>query len=207
MAGDLVPDRRDLRVSHDDRDGVVERLRVAAGDGRLTAEELDERVEAALTARTYGELDRLTTDLPATTGDGVPAPHPAGTKDLVQLRSDSGAIRREGSWAVPRRLELAAGSGSILLDFPAAVITAPALELTVTLRSGSLVLVVPDGVTVDLDDITLRSGAVRHRAPHSPGTPVRLAISVSGSLRSGSVVVRPPRRGLMARLRGDKQAG
>ena len=35
---------------------MVELLRVAAGDGRLTLEELDERVGAALTARTYGEL-------------------------------------------------------------------------------------------------------------------------------------------------------
>ena len=54
-----------LRASHGDRDRVVELLRVAAGDGRLTAEELDERLEAALTARTYGELAALTTDLPA----------------------------------------------------------------------------------------------------------------------------------------------
>ena len=54
-----------LRASHVDRDRVVELLRVAAGDGRLTAEELDGRLEAALTARTYGELAALTTDLPA----------------------------------------------------------------------------------------------------------------------------------------------
>ena len=43
----------------------MEILRVAAGDGRLTAEELDQRLEAALTARTYAELAVLTTDLPA----------------------------------------------------------------------------------------------------------------------------------------------
>ena len=43
-----------LRASHEDRDRAVELLRVAAGDGRLTAEELDERLGVALTARTYG---------------------------------------------------------------------------------------------------------------------------------------------------------
>ena len=48
--------RSELRASHDDRDRVVELLRVSAGDGRLTAEELDERLEQAMTARTYGEL-------------------------------------------------------------------------------------------------------------------------------------------------------
>ena len=39
---------------------MIEVLRVAAGDGRLTAEELDERVEVAFSARTYGELAALT---------------------------------------------------------------------------------------------------------------------------------------------------
>lgn len=38
----------ELRASHADRDTVVEQLRVAGGDGRLTPEELDERLEAAL---------------------------------------------------------------------------------------------------------------------------------------------------------------
>jgi Domain of unknown function (DUF1707) len=42
----------ELRASHEDRDSVVELLRVAAGDGRLTPAELDERLELALTART-----------------------------------------------------------------------------------------------------------------------------------------------------------
>ena len=57
--------RSQLRASYDDRDRVVELLRVSAGDGRLTAEELDERLELAMTARTYGELARLISDLPA----------------------------------------------------------------------------------------------------------------------------------------------
>jgi hypothetical protein len=53
-----------LRASDADRDAVAERLRQAAGEGRLEPEELEERVEAALRARTYGELARLVADLP-----------------------------------------------------------------------------------------------------------------------------------------------
>jgi hypothetical protein len=60
--GEMVPGG-DLRASHDDRDRVVEVLTGAAGDGRLTPEELDARVGAALTARTYGELAALVSDL------------------------------------------------------------------------------------------------------------------------------------------------
>jgi hypothetical protein len=61
----------ELRASYEDRDRTVEILRVAAGDGRLTAAELDERVEAALTARTSGELAALTADLPAVPGQAT----------------------------------------------------------------------------------------------------------------------------------------
>jgi len=53
----------EVRASDPDRDRVVDVLRVAAGDGRLTTDELDERLEAALTARTLGELAVLTADL------------------------------------------------------------------------------------------------------------------------------------------------
>jgi VIT1/CCC1 family predicted Fe2+/Mn2+ transporter len=55
-----------LRASDADRDTIVERLRKAAGEGRISSEELEERVDAALRARTYGELEWLIADLPRT---------------------------------------------------------------------------------------------------------------------------------------------
>jgi hypothetical protein len=64
----MPDDRPDLRASHADRDHVVDALRVAGGDGRLSAEELDARLESALTARTLGELAELTADLPIVPG-------------------------------------------------------------------------------------------------------------------------------------------
>jgi hypothetical protein len=54
----------DVRASDGDRDRVVEELRAHAADGRLTMEELEERVQRALAARTLGELPELTRDLP-----------------------------------------------------------------------------------------------------------------------------------------------
>jgi hypothetical protein len=107
-----------VRASHEDRDRFVEVLRVAAGDGRLTAEELDERLEVALTARTYGELAALTTDLPVAPGfamDG-PAPKP---KDVVHIDCHSGNVKRDGHWVVPQRLEVRVTSGNVTLDFTA----------------------------------------------------------------------------------------
>ncbi len=95
MTGEVSPDtgagpgaRPELRASHEDRDRAVEILRVAAGDGRLTAAELDERIEAALTARTSGELAALTADLPAVPGQ-------AGSV-AAQAMTSSGSTTRAG---------------------------------------------------------------------------------------------------------------
>jgi hypothetical protein len=54
----------DLRAADADRERIVERLRTAAAEGRLSADELGERVEAALGARTYAELNAQVADLP-----------------------------------------------------------------------------------------------------------------------------------------------
>ena len=56
--------RATLRASDQDRDHVAERLRRAATEGRLLAEEFELRLARALRARTYGELDQLVADLP-----------------------------------------------------------------------------------------------------------------------------------------------
>jgi len=183
-----------LRASHQDRDRVVEILRVAAGDGRLTAEELDERLEVALTARTFNELAALTRDLPAAghaAGAAVPQP-----KDVVRIDCTSGSAKRDGRWVVPRRLEVRVTSGSIKLDFTEAVITQPALAIDAEVRSGSLVLVTKPGIMIDADDVAVRSGGVKIRAPWGPDVPVTLQVEVSGKVGSGSITARPPRRSL-----------
>jgi hypothetical protein len=56
--------RSTLRASDADREQVAERLRKAAGEGRLLAEELEERLGEVFSARTYGELDAVVVDLP-----------------------------------------------------------------------------------------------------------------------------------------------
>ena len=52
------------RASDAERERVVAALGAAAGEGRLTIDEADERIAAALQARFRGELDALTADLP-----------------------------------------------------------------------------------------------------------------------------------------------
>jgi Domain of unknown function (DUF1707) len=59
--------RATLRASDADREQIAERLRHATAEGRLMAEELEERLETLFAARTYGELDELVADLPGQT--------------------------------------------------------------------------------------------------------------------------------------------
>jgi hypothetical protein len=187
--------RNELRASHDDRDRVVELLRVSAGDGRLTAEELDERLEQAMTARTYGELARLVADLPAQ--GSVPASvATARTKDVVRIDTRSGHVKRVDRWIVPQRMEVKVTSGSVLLDFTQAQITQPTLRLDVDVRSGHIRLLTMPGIVVDTDDVVIRSGHVRVKAPWGPDVPARLHIEITGKVGSGHLVARPRYRTL-----------
>jgi hypothetical protein len=199
-----------LRVSHEDRDQVAEVLRVAAGDGRLTADELDERLERALTARTYDDLAALVTDLPPAGNALAPLPGPlaaavAGAagpaKELVKIQVSSGQSQRVGRWTVPARMDLKVTSGHIKVDLTEAIITQPTLHIDAEVRSGHILLVTRPGIAVDLDDVSVRSGHVKVRAPWGDSVPVFLRVSVTGKCGSGHILARPPRRSFWQWLR------
>jgi hypothetical protein len=198
-AGELAPRGEPggagLRASHDDRDRAVEVLRVAAGDGRITAEELDERVGAALTARTYGELAALVSDLPA--APGAPPLMPgtqagAKPKDLVRIECDISTARRDGPWLVPKRLEVRLNRGTLTLDFTEAVLSWPSLEIDADIQTGSLILVTGPGIFVSTDDLVIQTGTVKLDAP-GPEVPVRFRIDISGRARTSTITAHPPR--------------
>jgi hypothetical protein len=175
---------------------VVDVLRIAAGDGLLTAEELDERLEAALSARTLGELAELTADLPPVSATaGVTG---AEVKDVVRIEQVfSGAVERSGRWVVPRRLELAVTYCDVTLDFTEAVITHDTLRIDVNMAGKTLTLITRPGVVVDVDGLRLVHSRVTYRhTPTDPGTPVTLRVELVGEKAHGRVVVRPPRRTL-----------
>ncbi len=64
-------ERGQMRAADADRDRVVEYLSTAYCEGRLSKDEYDGRLENALSARTYGDLDQLVTDLPAARATAV----------------------------------------------------------------------------------------------------------------------------------------
>jgi hypothetical protein len=192
-----------LRASHADRDKIVEVLRTAAGDGRLSPEELDERLELALTAKTYAELAGLTTDLPAAGAAPVPAVagDAAEAKELVKIEVGSGNARRDGRWVVPKEMDIRITSGNVVLDFTNATITQPLLRIGTEVRSGVLTLITKPGIVVDVDDVSVRSGNVMVRAPWGHDVPALLRVEIAGAIRSGNITARPPRRSFWQWLR------
>jgi hypothetical protein len=185
--------RSELRASYDDRDRVVELLRVSAGDGRLSAEELDERLELAMTARTYGELAKLVADLPVEGAAVSPATAPRA-KDVVRIDCRSGHVQRVDRWIVPQRMDVKVTSGHVKLDLTQAVITQPTLRIDMDVRSGHVRLVTRPGIVVDTDDVAIRSGHVRVKAPWGPDVPVVLRVEVTGKVGSGHFLAGPPHR-------------
>jgi hypothetical protein len=190
--GDEAASRDQLRASHEDRDRVVELLRVAAGDGRLTADELDERLEVALTARTHGELTALLADLPAASGFAAGA-LAAEPKDVVRIECRSSSATRDGPWVVPLRIEVLVTNGSVTLDFTEAVIVAPSLQIDADMRVGVLKLVTKPGIVVNTGDLAMHTSNVTVRAPWGPGGPVSLRIDVSGTASVSTISAGPPR--------------
>ena len=84
-----------IRASDADRDGVATRLRDHFAEGRLTQEELDERISAALSAKTFGDLRRVMADLPQ------PEPVPARPAPNPQWAGPPRVVYRHGPPVLP----------------------------------------------------------------------------------------------------------
>ena len=175
----MPDDVPDLRASHEDRDRVVDALRIAGGDGRLSAEELDARLERALSARTLGELAGLTADLPV-------APAATGT-DVLVVEQRGGRYVREGRWPVPARIELRTRECRVTFDFTHAVITSNVLRIETDMVHGKLFIVSSPGVVIDTDGLNLTYSKLRLHAKDAAADP-RLRIELAGKLLHAKVI-------------------
>jgi hypothetical protein len=179
------------RASDQERERAVEVLREAAGDGRLTFEELTDRVDAALRATTRDELERLTADLPDAT---APARRPAaGHEVAVPTRQSTvfGDVRRSGEWTVPERSSWRTCFGDVVLDLREARVGMAEMTIDAGTVFGDVQLLVPEGVAVEVRSRTV-FGSVRQDAGDAaqPGAP--RVILVGGTV-FGDVRVRAHR--------------
>ena len=167
----------ELRVSDDDRDATVARLRVAGGEGRLTLEELADRVEGADAARTRGELEALTADLPPAV-----AGEPRARGWIVAVM---GGAARKGRWRPPQRTYVLTVMGGAELDLREAELAAD-VTITAVAIMGGVGITVPEDVSVELGGFAVMgaNGAPDDRRVPRPGAPLLRvrAFSVMGGV-------------------------
>jgi len=196
------PPTGSIRVGHRERDAVASVLQEAAADGRLSMAELDDRLEVALQAKTYADLDRLVADLSVelpsrmlSARPQVQGPPSAGysPEDPLRLEAGMSSEKRRGVWPLPPFMLINQGLGSVKLNCLEATPAAPLIEIEVIGGAGSILLVLPDGWAVDADRLSKALGAKSVKVPREPA-PGKPLLVIYGSLGLGHFKARPPNR-------------
>ncbi|WP_240506193.1 DUF1707 SHOCT-like domain-containing protein [Thermoactinospora rubra] len=178
-----LPRPHELRASDADRERIAQVLQEAHADGRLSLEELEERLGTLYSARTLGELAGLTADL-------LPAEQQPLRLDGRPVAAIFKKEQRGGRWVVPAELGVTAMFGTTRLDFRDAILQNRRIVISATLVCGGLEIHVPEGVEVlrVAKDKTIRLT----RQPTEPDAPV---IEVRTTNFLGEIKVKePPRR-------------
>ena len=204
-------DRRHLRVSDADREQTADLLRQAAGDGRITFDELDQRLGAAYAAVTYGDLSEVTADLPAsgeqrpgvlaTTPGTFPAARIGGEPGSGVSIAILGGVDRGGAWVVPPRHSVVAVLGGVQLDLREARFSQREVTIDVFTLMGGVDITVGEDVEVDVSGVGIMGG-FDHRAT-GPGLPGAPRVRVVGVAVMGGVNVkrRPVKQARQSRNR------
>jgi len=186
-------DRSLMRVSDADREQAAEVLREAAGQGRISMDELDERLELAYAAKTYADLTAVTRDLPqggaalSPAAGAVPSRIGGTPRNKFSIAILSGA-RRMGSWVLPSRYVAVAVMGGVELDLREARYSEPEVTLHAYALMGGIQITVPEDVEVDVSGFAFMGG-FDHNAS-GPGVPGAPRLKVIGFAMMGGVEVR-----------------
>ena len=177
-----------VRASDAEREAAIGRLGDAAGEGRLTFEELADRIEAAAGAVTRQDLERLTEDLPA---GPAAAPSREVARPPTRTSAVFGDVRRTGAWTVAAEGEWRSVFGDVVLDLREARVPSPEVHIDAATIFGDVELLVPEGVEVEVRSRKF-FGDVKQEAGEAaaPGAP---RIVLTGGTVFGDVRVRARR--------------
>jgi hypothetical protein len=195
------PAHLDIRASDADRERIAQILHTAMAEGRLTINELDERLQQTYAAKTLGDLVPMTVDLPITAASTLPAHAPTpvpsqrigGTPSGQNSFAFMSGFRRTGLWVVPRFYNVFVMMGGGELDLTQARFAEAEATIQVIAFMGGVEIIVPEDITVRVTGFGFM-GAFDHKSVgQAPaGSPV---LTVTGFAFMGGVEVRPPKRG------------
>ncbi|MGH8794681.1 MAG: DUF1707 SHOCT-like domain-containing protein [Stackebrandtia sp.] len=174
-----------MRVSDADRERMIDRLQAGAGAGRLTLDEFADRVDAVYAAKTFGDLEPITADLPAEPATPIAAA-------VEEFGPKASSVRRKGRWLAPRKVVLRPHMSSVRLDFSKAVLPHREVDIEVDANMSSVHIVLPRDAWAD-DRIDLTMSSCRNRAPRT-GEQSGPGFHVRGELTMSSVKIRRKRR-------------
>jgi hypothetical protein len=191
-----------LRASDADRDQAAEVINNALAEGRLTADEHSDRLNAIYTAKTQADLVPLLEDLPGAGAVAArapaPAPHRTG-RAAARIIAIFGGASRKGGWHAEPVIDIWAVFGGVELDFRDAVLPGSEIVLRATAVFGGIDVTVPpemriidDGGVAILGGKDLAGSSAESAGPDAPtlriqGTCVLGGISVKrkGRRRKG----------------------
>ncbi|MFG3258591.1 DUF1707 domain-containing protein [Streptomyces sp. NPDC048172] len=179
-----------VRASDAEREEVVERLREATAEGRLTLEELADRCEAAYLARYRDDLDRIAADLPAPEAASAPVHGTASGATGIYRSKGGDATYDRPEPDASGRITATSGLGDLTLNL--AHVRAPSTgELRVTAKAwaGDVRLIVPEGVDLRVKG-SVRDRTGKRKKPVPKDAP---RVHVTGTAVLGDVVVQSPR--------------
>jgi hypothetical protein len=206
-----APQHPDLRASDAEREQTADRLRHAAGEGRLTVEELDERLNAAYAAKTRGQLAELLTDVDVPPATLLPSSAPGERAPGLTVRREGGpgsrwliaimgGVDRKGHWRLGRQAWSLNLMGGADLDLNDVELADDHVELTVVSIMGGADIYVPEGLNVEVSDFAFMGGndvtlGAPRPTPGGPTVKITLVSLMGGAnVRRGRKLSRAERR-------------
>jgi len=204
-------DASKMRASNADREAVAKVLQTSLAEGRLTVDELQERLDIVYGSKTLAELEPVTRDLPGhialvPANPPVPAAQPPSlTKAVpgsalekvggtptssVAIGILSGATRA-GGWVVPRQFSALALMGGVDIDLTKAGFAEREVTITAVAIMGGIDITVPEGLTVIVNGFGFM-GSFEDSA-HVQGVPGGPVVRINGLALMGGVDVHRPK--------------
>jgi hypothetical protein len=194
-----VPEPHEMRASNADRERIAKILHDAMAEGRLTVNELEERLDQVYAAKTVGELVPLTRDLPVSNALApIPNTALAPTPDRVGGRGTSSVAiaimagaQRRGPWTVPPTFTAFAMMGGIEIDLTEARFEDAETTIQAFAIMGGIEITVPDDITVHVTGIGFMGAFDDNaRVNGPPGGPV---VKITGFGFWGGIEVKRPK--------------
>jgi DUF1707 SHOCT-like domain/Cell wall-active antibiotics response LiaF, C-terminal len=217
--GDALPD---LRASDAEREQAAEVLRVAASEGRLDVDELDDRLGSAYSVRTRNELERLIADvsperlgqvraiaLPGKSSGGLTVKEgPGGSRWVIAVM---GGHDKRGRWRVAPICTVLSIMGGSTIDLNDAELADRETQLNVYSLMGGNEVRVPHGVNVQISEFAFMGGndvQVGDEIAPAGGPTIHIRMIMGGSsLRRGRKLSRRERRELKEAEKRDRELG